>query len=162
MHAISEYHDRQKEHLLSLLVQSNHDFAMLLLDPAGLILTCNAAATEIYGYRPEEILGRHFSQLYPDQQVQQHPPARQLELAREQGRFEDEGWRERKDGTRFWANIVITPIFESGTLRAYSKVTRDLTQRREQEETLRHSEERFRLLVEGVHEYGDRKSTRLN
>src|SRR5690242_19860186 len=106
MHAVSGYNDRQKEHLLSLLVQTNQDFAIFLLDPAGIVLTSNAAATAIYGYRPEEMLGRHFSQLYSDQQVQR-PPAQQLEFAREQGRFEDEGWRERKDGTRFWACIVI-------------------------------------------------------
>src|SRR5829696_1675161 len=116
----SSYDDRQKETLLRLLVESNQDYAIFLLDPAGIILTCNVGATRIQGYQPEEIVGRHFSQFYPSEQRQRHWPEGELEFARQHGRFEDEGWRVRKDGSQFWANVVITPIFEDGELRAYS------------------------------------------
>src|SRR3954447_19652009 len=150
----SSYDDRQKDRLLRLLVETNQDYAMFLLDPGGIILTCNVGATRINGYLPEEIVGQHFSHFYPVEQVQRRWPERELESARQQGRFEDEGWRVRKDGTRFWANVLITPIFQDGELRTFSKIVRDLTERRQHEETLRHSEERFRLLVEGVTDYG--------
>src|SRR4051795_12198034 len=150
----SSYDDEQKHALLRLLVETNQDYAMFLLDPNGIVLTCNVGATRIKGYLPEEIVGQHFSRFYPIEQVQRHWPERELELALREGRFEDEGWGVRKDGSRFWANVVITPMYQDGELRAYSKVTRDLTERRRQDELLRHSEERFRLLVEGVTDYG--------
>jgi PAS domain S-box-containing protein len=150
----SIYGDRWNDFLLRLLVETNQDYAIFLLDPAGIILTCNVGATRIKGYLPEELVGRHFSLFYPIEQVQRRWPEQELEFARQQGRFEDEGWRVRKDGSQFWANVVITPISHDGELRAYSKVTRDLTERRQHEEMLRHSEERFRLLVEGVTDCG--------
>src|SRR4029079_19499809 len=132
------YDDKQKNALLRLLVETNQDYAMFLLAPAGIILTCNVGATRIKGYLPEELVGQHFSLFYPIEQVRSHWPEREWELARQEGRFEDEGWRVRKDDSRFWANVVITPIYQDGELRAYSKVTRDVTERRRQDEMLRH------------------------
>jgi PAS domain S-box-containing protein len=103
------------------------------------------------GYQADEIIGQHFSIFYPPEALLRRLPEHELQIAGAEGRFEDEGWRLRKDGTRFWANVVITALRDgTGELRGFAKVTRDLTQRREHEETLRQSEERFRLLVEGV------------
>ena len=143
---------RQSEELLRLLVESVRDYAIFLLDPQGYIRTWNAGAQRFKGYRPEEIIGRHFSVFYPIED--QHKPALELEIAVREGSVEDEGWRVRKDGTRFWANVVITALFdETRTLRGFAKVTRDLTQRRAAEEELRRSEELFRLLINSVQEY---------
>jgi PAS domain S-box-containing protein len=137
-----------------LMVEAVADYAIFLLDPGGHIQTWNNGARIIKGYVAEEVLGRHFSMFYPEELILQRWPEHELEVAREVGRFEDENWRVRKDGTRFWANIVITRLIEAdGTLRGYSKITRDLTDRRQQEERLRVSEERFRLLVDGVQDY---------
>ena len=106
------------------------------------------------GYAAEEIVGKHFSVLYPPEAIERRWPQRELKMAQESGRLEDEGWRLRKDGSRFWANVVITALHdESGALRGFSKITRDLTERRRQQESLRQSEERFRVLVEGVKDY---------
>jgi PAS domain S-box-containing protein len=114
-----------------LLVESVKDYAIFMLDPAGRVTTWNAGAEAIKGYRAEEILGRHFSVFYPPPAVASGWPARELEAALEAGRFEDEGWRVRKDGTSFWANVVITAIFDAERrLRGFAKVTRDLTDRR--------------------------------
>ena len=143
---------RHSEELLRLLVESVRDYAIFMLDPGGHIMSWNAGAQRFKGYRPEEIIGRHFSVFYPIED--QHKPAAELEIAQREGSVEDEGWRVRKDGTRFWANVVITALFDAtGTLRGYAKVTRDLTQRRAQEEDLRRSEELFRLLIESVKDY---------
>jgi PAS domain S-box-containing protein len=136
------------------LVESVSDYAIFLLSPTGYVETWNAGAERIKGYQAEEIIGQHFSRFYPSDRIQSGWPDQELRAATEQGRFEDEGWRVRKDGSRFWANVVITALRdENGTLSGFAKVTRDLTQRREHEESLRQSEERFRLLVEGVTEY---------
>ena len=131
------------------------DYAIFALDPEGYVLTWNAGAERLKGYRREEIVGRHFSQFYPDEAVARGFPEQELIIAAETGRYEDEGWRERKDGTRFWANVIITAIRNpvTGSLVGFSKVTRDLTERRAFEETLRQSEERFRLMVETVEDY---------
>jgi PAS domain S-box-containing protein len=140
--------------LFHLMVQQVKDYALFLLDPTGHIATWNLGAQRIKGYLPEEIIGRHFSTFYPPEAVASGWPAHELKVAGEEGRFEDEGWRVRKDGSRFWASVVITALRDDdGTLLGFSKITRDLTERRMHEEALRQSEERFRLLVEGVVDY---------
>ena len=136
------------------LVEGVRDYAIFMLDPAGHIMSWNSGAQRIKGYSAAEIVGKHFSIFYTADAIERKWPQYELEAAVKQGQFEDEGWRVRKDGTRFWANVVLTPmVAEDGTLLGFSKVTRDLTERREQEERLRQSEERFRLLLEGVQDY---------
>ncbi len=147
-------HLRQSEERFRLLVESVRDYAIFMLDPSGHVLTWNAGAERFKGYRADEIVGSHFSRFYPPEALARGLPAHELEVAARVGSFEDEGWRVRKDGSLFWANVVITAMRDTdGTLIGYSKVTRDLTQRRNHEEQLRLSEERFRLLVEGVSGY---------
>ncbi|HEX8154213.1 MAG TPA: PAS domain S-box protein, partial [Thermoanaerobaculia bacterium] len=142
---------RQSEEVFRLLVEQVRDYAIFLLDPNGNIATWNAGAQRIKGYMPNEIIGRHFSSFYPEEDILNKKPERELEIATREGRVEDEGWRVRKDGSRFWANVIITALRdEAGVLVGFAKVTRDLTERRLTLETLRRSEERFRLLVEGV------------
>ncbi|MFA6986700.1 MAG: PAS domain S-box protein, partial [Arenimonas sp.] len=137
-----------------LLVDSVTDYAIFLLDVGGFIRTWNAGAKQIKGYEPEEVIGRHVSMFYPEELVAKKWPEHELAVARDCGRFESEGWRIRKDGTRFWASVVITRLLDAqGQFHGYSKITRDVSERRQQEEQLRHSEERFRLLVEGVQDY---------
>jgi PAS domain S-box-containing protein len=145
---------RLSEERFKLLVESIRDYAIFMLDPAGHVLTWNAGAERFKGYRPQDIIGQHFSVFYPREALERGLPAHELQVASKTGVFEDEGWRVRKDGTLFWANVVITAMRNAqGELVGFAKVTRDLTQRRAHEEDLRRSEERFRLLVEGVAEY---------
>ncbi len=138
-----------------LLVESVRDYAIFALDPAGHIVSWNTGAEHIKGWKASEIIGRHFSTFYPEADKLAGKPARELEAAARDGRLEDEGWRVRRDGTRFWANVVITALRnDDGVLVGFAKVTRDLTERRRAEERLRVSEERFRLLVQSVKDYG--------
>lgn len=137
-----------------MLVESVRDYAIFMIDPDGKVLTWNAGAERFKGYRASEIIGQHFSRFYPPEALARCLPQHELEVAGATGVFEDEGWRVRKDGSLFWANVVITAVRNAeGTLLGFAKVTRDLTDRRNQEEALRRSEERFRLLVEGVADY---------
>jgi PAS domain S-box-containing protein len=134
-----------------LLVEAVADYAIILLDPQGVVSSWNKGAENIKGYAPQEIVGHYFSCFYPQESVALGWPEHELLIARVEGRFEDEGWRVRKDGSRFWASISITALYdEDGKLWGYSNITRDLTERRIYEESLRQSEERFRLLVDGV------------
>ena len=141
--------------LYRLLVESVSDYAIFALDQAGHIMTWNPGAERFKGYTASEIIGKHFSIFYTEPDRDRNWPAQELEIAERQGRLEDEGWRVRKDGSRFWANVVITALRDkSGRLVGFAKVTRDLTDRRKAEERLLASEERFRLLVENVRDYG--------
>jgi PAS domain S-box-containing protein len=137
-----------------LLVESVVDYAIFMLDADGRVATWNAGAEKIKGYQATEIIGEYFSKFYPAEDVAAGKPERELELVKQAGRLEDEGWRVRKDGSRFWANVTITALRDtSGTLRGFGKVTRDLTLRRSSEEALRLSEERFHQLVDAVIDY---------
>ena len=127
----------RSEQTFQLLVESIQDCAIFMLDPDGRVASWNAAAERIKGYRAQEIMGEHFSTFYPPDDVAQGKPQWALEIAEREGRHEDEGWRVRKDGTRFWANTVISPMRDSqGGLIGYAKVTRDLTQRRRADQAL--------------------------
>jgi PAS domain S-box-containing protein len=121
-----------------LLVENVKDYAIFLLDINGNIRTWNKGAQKIKGYAPEEIIGKHFSTFYLQDDIDAKKPERELVIARKVGRVEDEDWRVRKDGSRFWANVVITALFSnSGKLVGYAKVTRDLSERKQQEDDLR-------------------------
>src|SRR4051812_15834346 len=146
--------ENEIDELHRLLVESVQDYAIFALDRDGYILSWNAGAQRFKGYTAEEVIGKHFSIFYPRERIEEGFPDFELREAARVGRFEDEGWRVRKDGSRFWANVVITALRDpEGHLVGFAKVTRDLTERRLAEETLRESEERFRLLVQGVRDY---------
>jgi PAS domain S-box-containing protein len=145
---------RESEERFRLLVTGVKDYAIFMLNPQGIVSTWNKGAEFIKGYSALEIIGSHFSRFYPPEAIARRLPETELQGAMIQGRFEDEGWRLRKDGSRFWANVIITAIRNAkGHLVGFSKITRDLTDRRRHEEQLRQGEERFRLLVDGVTEY---------
>jgi PAS domain S-box-containing protein len=128
----------ESEERLRLLIDQVQDYAIFRLTPEGTIASWNAGAVRLKGYEADEIVGRHFSIFYAEDEVRVGKPARLLARAEAEGRVEDEGWRIRKDGRRFWANVVITAVRdETGTLRGFAKVTRDMTQRRQAEERLR-------------------------
>lgn len=136
------------------LVAGVLDYAIFLLDADGHVMTWNAGAERIKGFRADDIIGEHFSRFYTSEAVSAKWPEHELEVASQTGRFEDEGWRVRQDGSQFWANVTITALRdENGGVRGFLKITRDLTDRRQAEEKLRISEERSRLLIEGVRDY---------
>ncbi|WP_440480596.1 PAS domain-containing sensor histidine kinase [Ramlibacter tataouinensis] len=143
------------EHRLQLLIEAVEDYGIFVLDPGGHVVSWNSGAEKLKGWTRDEIVGQHFSIFYPPEAVATGWPQEELRRTMRDGRFEDEGWRVRKDGSRFWANVVITALREPGTgeLTGFAKVTRDLTERRRHEEALRASEESFRLLVEGISDH---------
>ena len=121
----------QGDELFRLLVEGVKDYAIFMLDPQGRVASWNRGAELIKGYRADEILGRHFSIFYPAEAIARGWPEHELQMAQAEGRFEDEGWRVRKDGSLFWANVVITALYDrDNQLRGFAKVTRDLTERR--------------------------------
>jgi PAS domain S-box-containing protein len=129
---------RESEARFRQLVEGARDYAIFLLDASGRVSTWNEGAQRIKGYAVHEIVGEHFSRFYPEEAVRKGWPDKELRMAAEAGSFEDEGWRVRKDGSRFWANVIITALRGAdGTLRGFSKITRDLSERRKAEEALR-------------------------
>jgi PAS domain S-box-containing protein len=137
-----------------LLVESVRDYAIFILDSRGNVATWNLGAQRIKGYEASEIIGRHFSVFYPEVDVVAGKCDMELEVAAREGRFEDEGWRVRKDGSQFWANVIITALHDpTGALVGFGKVTRDLTERKTAEEQRRVNDERFGLLVDSVKDY---------
>ncbi|MBB6180609.1 PAS domain S-box protein [Pseudorhizobium flavum] len=137
-----------------LLVDAITDYAIYMLDPEGRISSWNPGAERFKGYREPEVLGHHFSRFYTPEDRARGLPATALHRARTEGRFENEGWRVRKDGSRFWAHVIIDPIWSpSGSLLGFAKITRDLTERRQAELELKSSEQKFQLLVQAVSDY---------
>lgn len=142
------------EERFSLLVESVRDYGIFLIDPNGNILSWNRGAERIKGYTADEVIGKHFSIFYTDADNHKRHPHHELELALKNGKYEEEGWRIRKNGTKFWANIVITPLKDKhGKHVGFAKVTRDLSERKEAEERLIKSEERLRKMFEGIKDY---------
>src|SRR5580704_12911139 len=137
-----------------LLVDSITDYAIYMLNPDGVVTSWNAGAERFKGYKASEIIGQNFSRFYTDEDRAAGLPRHGLQTAAAEGRFENEGWRVRKDGTRFWAHVILDPIrHPSGELIGFAKITRDLTERKLAADALRRSEEQFRLLVRGVTDY---------
>jgi PAS domain S-box-containing protein len=144
----------EAERRFRILVDSVLDYAIYMLDPSGIIINWNAGAERLKGYTASEIVGHHFSKFYVRQDRVSGLPARVLETAAREGRYEAEGWRVRKDGSRFWASVVVDAIRNSaGQLEGFAKVTRDITERRTALDAVRDSERQFRLLVAGVTDY---------
>ena len=154
--------ERSDQHIASLtdegryrlLVEAVTDYAIYMLDASGIVTTWNPGAQRFKGYAANEIIGQHFSRFYTEDDRKTGLPNRALETAEREGKFEAEGWRVRKDGSRFWAYVVIDPIRDrSGQIIGFAKITRDLTERKAAEQVLHRSEEQFRLLVQGVSDY---------
>jgi len=145
----------ESEERYRLMVEAIRDYSIYMLDPDGYVVTWNDGGTFIHGYIESEILGKHFSVFYPSADLLEDKPKKKLQIARDSGSYREEGWRVKKDGSLFWASVVLTALFnDRNQLVGYSKVTRDLTQRLKDEEFLRQSEARYRSLVEQVGDYG--------
>ena len=137
-----------------MLIEAITDYAIYMLDPQGIVASWNPGARRFKGYEASEIVGEHFSRFYTAADRAAGLPQRALETAAREGKFESEGWRCRKDGSQFWAYVVIDPIRDAaGKVVGYAKITRDLTERRLAEESLRRSEQQFKLLIQGVTDY---------
>ena len=150
----ARYESHVGEQRFQLLVNAVTDYALYMLDREGYIATWNPGARRFKGYEPDEIIGQHFSRFFRPEDREAGLPERVLETAAREGKFEDEGWRVRKDGSLMWVHVVVDPIYDdSGTLVGFAKITRDVTERRERDRALFESEQRFRMLVEGVHDY---------
>jgi PAS domain S-box-containing protein len=146
--------DLSEEERFRLLVSSVTDYAIYMLDSTGRVATWNPGAERFKGYTAKEIIGQHFSRFFTPEDAAADLPARALRIAAREGRFESEGWRVRKDGARFWAHVVLDPIRgEDGKLIGFAKITRDVTDKKEREQALFESEQRFRMLVQGVRDY---------
>jgi len=143
----------ESERRFRLLVEGVIDYAIYMLDPNGIISNWNAGAKRIKGYNADEVVGQHFQMFYSPEDREAGLPARCLETARENGKFEDEGWRVRKDGSKFLASVVIDALYEENELVGFAKITRDITERNKAADALRESERHFRLLVNGVTDY---------
>ncbi len=151
---MSETSPQHSEEPLRLFIENVQDYAVFMLRSDGCVATWNLGAERIKGYKSSEIIGQHFSRFYPEEDVRDGYPQRLLDLAAEEGLVEAEGWRVRRDGSKFWARVTITAVRDStGKLIGYGKVTRDLTEQRYAELALRRSEERSRLFVEAVQDY---------
>src|SRR3954453_23925461 len=134
-----------------LLVEAITDYAIYMLDPGGCVTSWNPGARRFNGYEESEILGEHFSIFHTEADRRAGLPERALQAAERDGTFESEGWRVRKDGSHFWAHVIIDPIlYRNGWLVGFAKITRDLTERRQAEARLRQSEGQFGLLVQGI------------
>lgn len=138
---------------LKMLLNGVTDYAIFMIDPAGIVLTWNTGAARLKGYPADEIIGQHFSRFYTQDAITTGHPERELQIAKAEGRYEEEGWRVRKDGTSFWANVVISPVFENNVLIGYAKITRDLTERQQAQQASARQEAIFRSLVSGVKDY---------
>ena len=151
---MSNIESLSEQQRFQLLVNSITDYAIYMLDPTGRVTTWNPGAERFKGYTADEIIGQNFSVFFTPEDREAGLPQRALDIALSEGRFEAEGWRVRKDGSRFWANAILDPILDpQGNHIGFAKITRDITAKREQERALRDSEERFRMLVQGVRDY---------
>jgi PAS domain S-box-containing protein len=145
--------DLAQSERFELLIGAVKDYAIYLLDAEGNVATWNTGAQRFKGYTADEIIGQHFSRFYTEEDRAAGLPAKALRTARDQGRFEAEGWRLRKDGTRFWTHVVIDPVVENGATIGFAKITRDISEKKAADDALAESERRFRLLVQGVRDY---------
>ena len=151
---VAEARLRRTEQRFRLLVEAVQDYAIFMLDPDGHVASWNAGAQRSKGYSAEEIIGQHFRVFYPPAKQAEKHPERELEIARDEGRYEEEGWRLRKDGSRFWAHVTITAVHdEEGVLVGFAKVTRDSTERRRMLSLLEHSNEQLQLAADEQAEF---------
>src|SRR5690606_3093236 len=136
-----------------LLIESVKDYAIFMLDPNGIVTSWNKGAQHILGYSPDEIIGKYFAAFYLAEGKESHKAEHEMSMAKSTGKFEEEGWRIRKDNTPFWADATLTPIYNNDIFLGFSQIIRDLTQKKILEDELKASEEQSRLLIEGVKDY---------